>query len=194
MMLGRVFLFLLLGFLFEGWVLVRVASATSFGFVFVLCILTFFVGLSLLRGASLRLQQDTQRAMASQGSVPRALAGAFAQLLAGLLLIMPGVIGDLIGALLMLPPLHGFALRRIRASKFAQSGQFQGMHFGGNFMGGGPQSPPHGSGANPPRGDEQSTTRTSFRDPDAPPPQDDYVPPRASTPDSAIIDAEIVDD
>lgn len=194
MMLGRVLLFLLLGFLFEGWVLVRVASATSFGFVFVLCIFTFFIGLSLLRGASLRLHHDTQRAMASQGSVPRALAGAFAQLLAGLLLIMPGVIGDMIGALLMLPPLHGFALKRIRASKFARSGQFQGMPFGGSFMGGGPHPPPHGASAQRSHGDGQPPEQTSFRDPDAPPPQDDYVPPQASTPDSVIIDAEIVDE
>lgn len=191
-MLGRIFLFIFLGFLLEGWVLVRVASATSFGFTFLLCLVTFLIGLTLLRGASLRLQHDAQKAMASQGSVSTALAGGFAQVIAGLLLMMPGVVSDILGALIMLPPLHGLALKRIRASKFGQSGQVPGMHFGGSFGGGGPHAPSGPSSAH--TADDRRDEATSFRDPNAVPPDDNYVPPQASNPDSIILDGEIVDD
>lgn len=194
MMLGRMFLLLFLGFLLEGWVLVRVASATSFGFTFVLCLFTFFIGLSLLRSAALRIQYDTQRAMAAEGSISGALAGGFAQILAGLLLIMPGVISDVVGALIMLPPLHGFALKRIRASKLGQSGQFPGMRFGRNFGAGGPQTRPGASSSRTTGGEPRPDGPPSFRDAAAPPPEDNYMPPRVGDPDSIIIDGEIVDD
>lgn len=190
-MFGRIFILMIFTFLLEGWILIRMVAETSFLFTFLLCLFTSFLGLSLMRGAVGRLHEGTQRAMAGAGSIPEAVSGGFIQLLAGFLLLLPGVLSDIVGVLLMLPPFHHMALKRASASQFVRDGQFSNLPFGAQFseFRGGP-APQTQTTSRP----ADAQTSTPFRDPDAPPADDNYVPPKASAPDNVIIDAQIIDE
>lgn len=190
-MLTRIFILMIFTFLLEGWILIRMVMETSFLFTFFLCLFTSLLGLSLMRGAVVRLQQGTQRAMSGTGTMGQAVGGALIQLVAGVLLLMPGILTDIAGALLMLPPLHQIALRRASVSKFVREGQFTNMPFGQQFSGFQDASSASQTQSAAPK---QQSAPSSFIDPDAPPPDDTYEPPRPSSPENVILDAEIVDD
>lgn len=194
-MLGRLFIFMFLAFLIEGWVLIQIVSATSFVFTLLLCLFTTFVGITLVRGAATRIHFEAQQALAESGSIAGALSGGLLQLLAGILLVMPGVITDVIGALLMLPPFHQLAKKRAKSSRFVREGQFQNIQFGSQFQGFPGQQPPSGHNATRPNNATPPPSKAEgFQPADAPPEDDTYVPPQASDPDAVVLDAEIVDD
>lgn len=189
-MLGRLFIFMFLGFLLEGWILVRMVMATSFWFTFFLCVFTSFLGVSFIRGAIVRLQVDAQQAMASSGSISRAVGGGLVQLFAGFLLLMPGILSDIVGILLMLPPFHALVKKRAGASRFVRDGQFGHMPFGAQFA----EFQARQEARQPSSHTAADPSAQSMRDADAPPPDDDYIPPAASAPNTVIIDAEVIDD
>lgn len=194
-MLGRLFIVMFLAFLIEGWVLIQIVSATSFLFTLLLCIFTTFVGITLLRGAASRIHYEAQKALAETGSVAGALSGGLLQLLAGILLVMPGVITDVIGAALMLPPFHSIAKKRAKASRFVREGQFGNIQFGTQFTGFSAQGPTpktHAKASN--HATPPPSTAEGVPDADAPPEGDTYVPPRATNPDGVVLDAEIIDE
>lgn len=179
-----------IGFLLEGWILIRVAMATSFWFTLFLCLFTSFLGVTLIRGAVGRLRHNAQRAMASSGSVPPSVGGGLVQLFAGFLLLMPGLLSDVFGVVVMLPPFHTLIQERVGASRFVREGQFGQMPFGAQFADFRARQEARQSAASNP----QDPSSNAVRDADAPPPGDDYVPPAASAPNTVILDAEVVDD
>jgi UPF0716 protein FxsA len=85
------------------------------------------LGIGLLRTSSLRLTTSVMQAMA-KGQPPgmAALQSALVGL-AAILLLMPGYISDLMGLMLLIPPIRGWAADRFIRSfeKRAQFGGFQ---------------------------------------------------------------------
>ena len=89
-------------------------------------------GLSTLRRAQLQM---------AEGRMPlREVFDGLCLLVAGIMLLTPGFVTDLAGAILLLPPIRLF-LSRLVARHIAASGQFQGHTFGGP---GSPVQPPPG--------------------------------------------------
>jgi UPF0716 protein FxsA len=89
-------------------------------------------GLSTLRRAQLQM---------AEGHMPlREVFDGLCLLVAGAMLLAPGFVTDLAGAMLLLPPIRLF-LSRLVARQIAASGQFQGHAFGGP---GSPTQPPPG--------------------------------------------------
>lgn len=115
----RPFLFLLLLYpLLELWVLVKVGSAIGALGLLALVILSGMAGLWILRRAGwLALWQARL-----SGSPIRAVSDGFLLALAGLLLLLPGLIGDVLGLALLLPGTRRGLLRRLLATVAARSG------------------------------------------------------------------------
>lgn len=121
-------------------------------------VIAFFVGRQLMRGAGQVLTPQMQRAQ--QGMAPDvndAFLAGLSQALAGILFIIPGVVTDILGTLLLLPPIQKVVGKQMQAA-FAQRGAnffMAGGGFGG--MGGMPQG---GFGQSPfgqnPFGQQQS--------------------------------------
>lgn len=101
---------------------------------------TGLLGAFLARREGLRVLRDWQLSMA-QGRIPTdgILSGALI-LVGGALLVAPGVLTDLTGMLLLIPPTRRFIAARIRRilERRAQTGAFHvsGFRMGGFGMGG----------------------------------------------------------
>ncbi len=95
----------------ELFVAIQVAHVIGWGVTLLLIVAFAFLGASVMRRAgaswwrSLRLDQST-------GQLPdgRAAASSALLFLAGLLLFLPGFISDVVGLLLLLPPVRGLLL------------------------------------------------------------------------------------
>jgi len=118
-----VFLRLLLLFtlipLVELVILIQVARYTSLPFTFGLVIATGVLGAALARHEGLRCLQEIQR-RAGRGEMPTdALLEGLMILIAGVVLITPGILTDLTGFALLVPPIRRvfrrWLARRIRA-------------------------------------------------------------------------------
>lgn len=94
LMLVEIALFITLG----GWMGLWLSLAVIFG--------TAFLGAVLLRGQSQRMALDLRAAMARMSSPLSPMAHHALILFAGILLILPGFLGDTIGLLLLIPPLR----------------------------------------------------------------------------------------
>lgn len=197
-MLGRLFVLFLVTTVLEIWILIRIASETSFWFSLALCIFSFLLGSSLIRGAGSQFTRGAQAAVAQGQSPQPAMAAGVLQLIAGMLLVLPGVITDIVGTLLMLPPFRSIALKALANSPLARG---QGLsQFG--FLGAMPNDFPGGMGSPFDRAD--TSKAQAQREPsrpfvdesspfDAPPFDDGYVPPKPSRSGPIIIDAEVLD-
>ncbi|HEY3451531.1 MAG TPA: FxsA family protein [Myxococcales bacterium] len=105
-----------------------------------LVLLSGVLGAFLAKREGLRVLRDYQRTLA-EGRVPaEGLLGAVLALAGGLLLIAPGLITDVIGLLLLLPPSRRLAVRvlRRRLERAHQSGAVHVTTFG--FAGRGARS------------------------------------------------------
>jgi UPF0716 protein FxsA len=103
-MLGPLLLLLIVMPLVELWLLLRVGDRIGAGNTFLLVIITGIVGASLARQQGLRAWQDAQK-QSAEGKIPgAALADGVMILIAGVLLMTPGIITDGFGFLLLLPP------------------------------------------------------------------------------------------
>lgn len=196
-MLGRSLLITVLFGVLELWLLFRVADETSFFFAFMLTVFTFFLGLGLIRGAAARMALQSSAAM--ERGQPPAVTSALLQLLAGFLLMIPGVISTIVGALLMLPPFHRLATSFLEKQNLARFERFSAFGAQG-FPGAGPQGATGYAkqAAHEPQGAARSASADGddFRFDDENPrtrPDDGYVPPEPSRGGPVILEGEILD-
>ncbi len=103
-MLLKIILLLTLTPIVELWILFRIAGATSPGFTVLLVIVTGIIGGILAKMEGLRVLEQLQRELQA-GQLPAGplLDGAMV-LVAGALLLTPGVITDAVGFSLLAPP------------------------------------------------------------------------------------------
>lgn len=96
-------------------ILIRIGEATEWWMPVTLVIFTGIAGAALARWQGLRVFQrvrDDTRAGRMPGD---SLVDAFLVLLAGLLLIFPGVLTDFIGIALLIPPIRALVKRGVKA-------------------------------------------------------------------------------
>jgi UPF0716 protein FxsA len=89
----------------EIWLLTVVAGATSGFTVFLLLLAGFVLGSVVIKRAGRRAFQDLSQAV-QQGGAPPSGGGNGLMMLGGLLLIIPGLISDAVGLLLLIPPVQ----------------------------------------------------------------------------------------
>lgn len=116
-MLGRLFLLLTITTLVEMYVLFRIATLTSWWTTVAIVLATGFAGAWLLRWNGLRALARIRDDLA-QGALPAdSVLDGIVILIAGVLLMTPGVITDMTGLLLMSPllrrPIRGVIKRRM---------------------------------------------------------------------------------
>ena len=141
----------------EIFVLIEVGSAIGALPTIALCIATAFIGATLIRAQGLTTLAKVQSSLQRE-EVPAIamMEGAFL-LVAGMCLLTPGLITDVIGFLCLVPPLRMVLIEKA----FIQRVQVHSGHTGypGNTPpGGGGQFPPAG-GASAPRRDGASRSR-----------------------------------
>ncbi|WP_280696732.1 FxsA family membrane protein [Kitasatospora sp. GP82] len=107
----------------EIWLLTVVATAVGWFTVLILLVAGVFLGGSLIKRAGLKALsaavEQSRRPGARQPQSPQPQTGASLTVLAGLLLILPGFLSDLLGLTLLLPPTR--ALWRAAGRRFART-------------------------------------------------------------------------
>ncbi|MEU2959774.1 FxsA family membrane protein [Streptomyces albidoflavus] len=122
----------------EVWLLTRVAQATSGFIVFLLLLAGVVAGSALIKRAGRRALRKFQETVAQQqqGITPetdRSGGNAFL-LIAGLLLILPGLVSDVLGLVLLLPPVRTALARRAERSLERRMAAAGPGTFGGAFQ------------------------------------------------------------
>ena len=126
-MLFRLFLLFTVIPLIELWLLVWVAQQTSLAMTIALVLSTGFIGAALARWQGFRTLQRIQSQL-QQGQMPAgAMIDGLLILLAGVVLITPGVLTDCFGFFLLIPPCRTL-VKRFLARTFQHRIQ---MHQGG---------------------------------------------------------------
>ncbi|MGY3870787.1 FxsA family protein [Aeromonas crassostreae] len=145
--MGKLFLLFIGLSLLELTVMIQVGTVIGALPTVVLIVLTAMVGSALVRRQGLKTLLEAQQRM-QLGEMPaRELLGGMLLALAGLLLIVPGFVTDLLGLLLLLPPLRG----RL-ADKLVKGVRVQGA------MGGFPSQEGFGTSPEPRLHDRPGTT------------------------------------
>ena len=89
----------------EIWLLIVVAGASSGLTVFLLLVAGFVLGAVVIKRAGRRAFQNLSQAV-QQGTAPASGGGSGLMMLGGLLLMIPGLISDAAGLLLLIPPVQ----------------------------------------------------------------------------------------
>ncbi|MER5451904.1 FxsA family membrane protein [Streptomyces sp. NPDC002766] len=89
----------------EIWLLSMVAGATSGFVVFLLLVAGFVLGGAVIKKAGRRAFQNLNEAL-QRGGTPQSGGGNGLMMLGGLLLMIPGLISDAVGLLLLIPPVQ----------------------------------------------------------------------------------------
>jgi UPF0716 protein FxsA len=132
--MGKLFLLFVGLSLLELTVMIQVGTVIGALPTVILIVLTAMLGSSLVRRQGLKTLMEAQQRM-QVGEMPaRELMGGMMLALAGLLLIVPGFVTDLLGLLLLLPP-----LRSRLADRLIKGVRVQGAM--GGFQPQGPYSP-----------------------------------------------------
>ena len=118
-MLARLLLLFILVPIVELLLLLALADLTGFWITVGLIVVTGVLGASLARHQGLRCWREVQQRMA-RGEVPAdSLQDGLMILIAGAVLITPGVLTDLLGFALLMPPirrfLKGYLAKRMKA-------------------------------------------------------------------------------
>lgn len=121
------FLLFLLVPLVELYVLIEVGSVIGALPTILLTIMTAIVGAGLMRHQGVSTMQKAQLNMA-QGQVPAVemMEGVFI-FLGGLMLLIPGLITDAMGFLLLIPPVRQVLARKLIAQRQAQYARYKGQ-------------------------------------------------------------------
>ena len=99
--------------LIEIAVLIKVGQAIGFWPTMLLLIAAAFLGAFVIREQGLSVVGRAVSAM-REGRVPLApMLDSYVVIMAGLLLIIPGLISDVIGLLLLIPPVRRWCIRRV---------------------------------------------------------------------------------
>lgn len=129
MRLGILWLFALL--FVEVWSIIKMSDYLGFLAVLVLLIAGFIFGLQLMRSQGINaMVKASQNAPATESPLAP-LAGGIVKAFAGILLIIPGFISDVVALIILLP-----AVRNSFARYIAKKGQFQGFAAGSFGKGG----------------------------------------------------------
>lgn len=105
--MGYVILALLIGVpLFELWLLVEVGSAIGGFEVILLSLFTAAAGLMLVRAQGLQMLADLSKQQSSGAKIGETLIHGLFLLMAGGMLMFPGLMTDAIGGLLLIPPVR----------------------------------------------------------------------------------------
>ena len=95
---------ILLAFPFaELFLLINLADRYGWWLLFYLVVIGY-LGLQLIRGEKLLLTAKMMQSMAAGGNPVKTILGSARNMLAGILFIIPGVITDIIGVILLLVP------------------------------------------------------------------------------------------
>ncbi|MCI3277422.1 FxsA family membrane protein [Streptomyces cylindrosporus] len=89
----------------EIWLLTVVAGASSGFTVFLLLLAGFVLGAAVIKKAGRRAFQNLNEAL-QRGTAPQSGGGNGLMMLGGLLLMIPGLISDAVGLLLLIPPVQ----------------------------------------------------------------------------------------
>ncbi|OIJ65572.1 FxsA family membrane protein [Streptomyces mangrovisoli] len=89
----------------EIWLLILVAGATSGFVVFLLLVAGFVLGSVVIKRAGRRAFRNLNEAL-QRGGTPSSSGGNGLMMLGGLLLMIPGLISDAVGLLLLIPPVQ----------------------------------------------------------------------------------------
>ncbi|MBY8342176.1 FxsA family protein [Streptomyces spinosirectus] len=89
----------------EIWLLIVVAGASSGFVVFLLLVAGFVLGAAVIKKAGRRAFQNLNEAL-QRGGTPQSGGGNGLLMLGGLLLMIPGLISDAVGLLLLIPPVQ----------------------------------------------------------------------------------------
>ncbi|NCC25769.1 MAG: FxsA family protein [Deltaproteobacteria bacterium] len=126
-MFARIVLIFVLFPLFELYVLVQVGSVIGAGTTILLVLLTAVAGAWLAREQGLRAMVRIQSSL-QQGIVPAddLLDGAMI-LVAGVVLLTPGFISDVLGLMVLVPPIRNLIRTRLRSWATAKAATGQGI-------------------------------------------------------------------
>ena len=95
---------ILLAFPFaELFLLINLADKYGWWLLFYLVVIAY-LGLQLIRGEKLMLTAKMMQSMAAGGNPVKTMLGSARNMVAGVLFIIPGVISDIIGVILLLIP------------------------------------------------------------------------------------------
>ncbi|HLQ84664.1 MAG TPA: FxsA family protein [Salinisphaeraceae bacterium] len=112
-MAGRLLLLFIAMPLIELWLLIQVGSVIGALWTIFLVIMTALIGSQLVRRQGLGIMQRVREYQA-RGEVPALpMLEGLALLLAGFCLIMPGLISDAFGFLMLIPPLRSWVARKL---------------------------------------------------------------------------------
>ena len=135
-MLSRLFLLLALVPLAEIWLLMELAEKTSWTTTIAIVLSTGVIGISLVRWQGIKTIQEIQRQLAAGQSPSKAIVSGVLILMAGAMLLTPGLLTDTTGFLLLIPAVRyavaTYLQRRFvsgvsakfRSSVWVQSGSF----------------------------------------------------------------------
>lgn len=112
-MLGRLLIFLIALPFLEIWLLIKLGGVIGAAATIGLIILTTIVGTQLVRLQGFHVMREIQsyQQRDETPTIPMLESGAL--LLAGACLIVPGLITDTLGFLLLIPPLRKFCAHRL---------------------------------------------------------------------------------
>ena len=108
--------------LIEGYATLTVAEWLGPGPTLLLLLVGAVAGGAVLRTAQFALLSQVRQGLASGAPVLPALLGGALRVAAGILLIIPGFISDLIAAGLLIPPLRRRLIRRLSAGSDGSAG------------------------------------------------------------------------
>lgn len=115
-MLGRLILLLTLVPLVELWLLSEVAARIEWGPTVAIVVVTGVLGAALARREGMRALAAFQREMQSGELPAQSLLDGVGILIAGALLVTPGLLTDVVGFALLIAPLRRWAGSRISKS------------------------------------------------------------------------------
>ena len=98
----------------EIWLLVQIGQHIGFWPTIGMLLATAVIGAQLAKAEGMRVLRQVQAALAEGKPPERELMSGFLVFVGGLLLILPGVISDAIGVLLLLPPTRAVVARLLR--------------------------------------------------------------------------------
>ncbi|BCU64404.1 hypothetical protein F941_01991 [Acinetobacter bouvetii DSM 14964 = CIP 107468] len=103
----KLFLIVLAGLILEVFVWIGVGDLVgSMWYVFFWFIAAFFIGLNIVRKHASGLMPQMQQMQAGQMSADPTLSGNLPKIIAGFLLMVPGLISDLLAVLILIPPVQ----------------------------------------------------------------------------------------
>jgi UPF0716 protein FxsA len=103
----------------EIWLLIKVGGVIGGGWTILLVVATALVGAALVRAQGLSLWSRIQGELARGAMPAEEMLRGLVLLLAGALLLTPGLITDTVGFVLLLPPFQRFVIQQFLARKGA---------------------------------------------------------------------------